>query len=80
MKTANPENHSNIPTNFFRHFFASISMWSKSGKYPEPFEDMRRADSHRDGWAQKKVIRKNEERYRALREREKGVDGGFRNA
>jgi len=43
--------------------------------YPQPFEDMRRADLHREGWAQKKVVRKNEERYRMLKEEEAGEGG-----
>ena len=30
---------------------------------------------HREGWAQRKVVRKNEERYRMLKEEEAGEGG-----
>jgi len=41
-----------------------------SGEYPMPFEDMRRADDHREGWAQKKIVKKNNARYNMLAEKE----------
>lgn len=39
-----------------------------SGDFPKPFGDMRRAGEHREGWAQKKVVKKNQARYEMLAE------------
>ncbi|GMI07117.1 hypothetical protein TrVE_jg4738 [Triparma verrucosa] len=36
--------------------------------FPRPFGDMRRAGEHREGWAQKKVVKKNQARYEMLAE------------
>ena len=50
-----------------------------SGNFPQPFSDMRRADDHREGWAQKKIVKKNNARYDMLlekeEEKEKGEEG-----